>query len=46
LAVVAHVRHSETNYDALLARGHQRGDARAHVEDAVRRVMAEWQAAE
>jgi hypothetical protein len=27
LAVRAHIRHTETEYDSLLARGHERGDA-------------------
>ena len=31
LAVIAHVRHVETPYDALLARGQERWDARAAV---------------
>jgi hypothetical protein len=44
LAVVAHVRHAETPYDALLAAGHERWDARAQVEGAVARVLALWAA--
>ena len=44
LAVIAHVRHAETNYDALLAQGHDRGDARAQVEGDVARVLAQWEA--
>lgn len=42
LAVVAHIRHAETHYDQLLARGHERWDARAEVEGAVGRVLARW----
>jgi hypothetical protein len=42
LAVVAHVRHRETNYDELLARGYERGDARATVAQALDRVLAKW----
>ena len=45
LAVIAHIRHSETQYDALLARDYDRWDARYQVEDAVDRVLARWEAA-
>ena len=31
LALVAHIRHTETDYDLLLARGHERWDARSEV---------------
>jgi hypothetical protein len=44
LAVVAHIRHAETNYDTLLAQGFERRDARAQVEGAVDRVLARWEA--
>jgi hypothetical protein len=40
LAVVAHVRHDETNYDELLARGVERRDARDRVRDEVDRVLS------
>lgn len=42
LAVQAHVRHAETAYDELLARGLDRDDARARVADEVRDVLAVW----
>jgi len=42
LAVVAHIRHVDTKYDHLLARGYEQRDARAEVEDAVRRVLGLW----
>jgi hypothetical protein len=42
-AVVAHVRHRETDYDELLAMGHDRWEARAAVEPAVSRVLLRWQ---
>lgn len=42
LAVVAHVRHAETEYDTLLARGYDRRDARSEVAEAVHRVLARW----
>lgn len=43
LAVTAHVRHAETNYDALLAQGYDRRDARAQVEGNVARVLTQWE---
>lgn len=43
LAVVAHIRHTETEYDTLLASGYDRWDARAQVEEDVDRVMSQWQ---
>jgi hypothetical protein len=45
LAVIAHVRHRETQYDALLAAGNERWDARAQVEGAVARVLDHWETA-
>jgi hypothetical protein len=46
LAVLAHVRHTETPYDALLAGGYERWEARAQVEGAVASVLDQWAAAE
>lgn len=46
MAVVAHVRHTETPYDAFLATGYDRWDARARVEGAVARVLAQWETPE
>lgn len=46
LAVIAHVRHVETRYDELMARGHDRWDARLQVQDEVHRILSEWEAAE
>ncbi|MEM7538876.1 MAG: DUF2293 domain-containing protein [Chloroflexota bacterium] len=43
LAVVAHVRHTETNYDMLLMEGHERSDARASVSSQIADVLAGWQ---
>jgi len=43
LAVAAHVRHRETGYDTLLARGEDRSEARAAVANAVREVLQCWQ---
>jgi hypothetical protein len=42
LAVVAHIRHTETSYDALLARGYDRQDARAEVRREVDRILSKW----
>jgi hypothetical protein len=39
LAVVAHIRHRETDYDRLLARDYDRREARAAVERAVAQVL-------
>jgi hypothetical protein len=44
LAVIAHVRHAETDYDALLAQGYERSEARAQVHEAVARILARWEA--
>lgn len=43
LAVAAHVRHTETNYDDLLSRMFDRGKARAMVHDAVAETLALWE---
>jgi len=45
LAVVAHVRHNETDYDGLLVRGVERRDARDRVCEAVDRVLSKWRSA-
>jgi hypothetical protein len=46
LAVMAHVRHAETQYDKLLASGYERWEARAEVEGKAARVLAAWESAE
>jgi hypothetical protein len=43
LAVVAHVRHHETEYDALLASGLGRQEARERVAAGVDEVLLHWQ---
>ncbi|MBI2833969.1 MAG: DUF2293 domain-containing protein [Acidobacteria bacterium] len=45
VAVAAHMRHAETRYDELLARGVERLDARDRVREQVDRVMARWRKA-
>jgi hypothetical protein len=42
VAVVAHIRHVETNYDELLGLGHDRSEARRLVADQVDRVLQSW----
>jgi hypothetical protein len=44
LAVVAHIRHQETNYDQLLAQGRSRSEARGRVRDQVERICEAWSA--
>jgi hypothetical protein len=44
LAVIAHIRHQETDYDRLLARGYDRREARMEVESAVGKVLRSWEA--
>jgi hypothetical protein len=43
LAVAAHVRHRETDYDRLLASGLERHEARDRVAPRVREVLLHWQ---
>ena len=42
LAVAAHIRHTETRYDHLLASGYERWEARAEVKHEVEEVLAKW----
>ena len=42
LAVVAHVRHTRTDYDELLMRGIDRHDARSLVREKIDRVLEQW----
>jgi hypothetical protein len=44
LAVTAHIRHAETNYDALLVQGFDRWDARTQIGEDVDRVLEQWEA--
>lgn len=43
MAVIAHIRHAETDYDALLARGFDRYDARAIVAGTVDSILTAWE---
>jgi hypothetical protein len=43
LAVVASVRHQDTDYDELLMAGVHRADAREHVRPDIDQVLAAWQ---
>jgi len=42
LAVMAHLRHRETNYDQLLGQGSLRHDARAEVRDRIEEIAEKW----
>lgn len=42
LAVVAHIRHIETNYDELLMHGMDRSSARDEVKDMIDKVLENW----
>jgi hypothetical protein len=42
LAIVAHVRHRHTEYDALLAEGYERDAARHFVVEATEAVLRGW----
>ena len=42
LAVMAHIRHTETHYDRLLQRYWDRHDARASVAEEMRRIRVKW----
>ncbi len=42
LAVIAHIRHAETDYDALLMRGTDRSEARAEVLMRLDATLAAW----
>lgn len=42
LAVEAHIRHTETDYDLLLSKGHDRLDARHLIRNKVLDVLATW----
>jgi hypothetical protein len=42
LAVAAHVRHTETEYDVLLVGGWDRREARARVDEEVSTVLSDW----
>ena len=42
MAVIAHIRHQETEYDKLLMRGYSRHEARVVVDNAVKNVLKKW----
>lgn len=44
LAVIAHIRHRETNYDELLGKGWERSDARSAVVERIDEVLGSWKA--
>lgn len=44
LAVIAHIRHTESNYDELLSRGIDRQQAREQVREEIDKVLDRWKA--
>lgn len=44
LAVIAHIRHAETNYDELLSQGLDRSQARNEIREDIERIIAQWKA--
>jgi len=44
LAVIAHIRHIETNYHQLLASGYDRMEARRMIQSKIEEILAEWEA--
>ena len=44
LATVTHIRHTQTDYDALMDDGYDRDAARFFVADAINDVLRQWQA--
>ncbi len=46
LAVIAHIRHTETEYDTLLASGYERWEAREKEEGISAQVLAQWEVPE
>jgi hypothetical protein len=43
LAVIAHIRHSETQYDKLMVKGFVRREARKQVQNRVNEVLRKWE---
>ncbi|MBK8504349.1 MAG: DUF2293 domain-containing protein [Saprospiraceae bacterium] len=42
LAVAAHLRHTETEYDELLMKGYDRREARSEVQEKVEAILEKW----
>lgn len=42
LAVIAHIRHAETNYDELLSQGMERSLARDEVSKVLEKILSHW----
>jgi len=43
LAVIAHIRHAETQYDKLMVKGFVRREARKQVQNRVNEVLRKWE---
>ena len=41
-AVIAHIRHTETGYDNLLAQGMDRAVARLQMQDSIEGILEKW----
>lgn len=46
LAVIAHIRHTETDYGKFLADGFDRDEARVLVKGSIDRILSEWSGGE
>lgn len=46
LAVIAHIRHTETKYDELLVKGYERWEAREQVMGKVDQIINRWETAD
>jgi len=42
IAVIAHIRHTETRYDDYLSRGFERDDARDMVAEKTGEILSKW----
>ena len=43
LAVIAHLRHTETDYDEYLMRGYERAEARNLVREKIEKKIEKWE---
>ena len=43
IAVIAHIRHSYTDYDDLLMKGYERWDAREAVRKEINKMLENWE---
>ena len=43
LAVIAHIRHTNTNYDSLLMKGYSKKEARSRIQTKLENVLRKWE---